>query len=64
MSRKCPICNEVMETECYLKDRGSVLSDFIIIRKDENYKKTEHIVKAAMCTHCGHIELYVDLKKE
>ena len=52
-----------MEKDCYLKDQGTVLSDFIVIEKDENYKKTEHVVKAAICKKCGYVELYVDLNE-
>lgn len=63
MLRKCPYCQQEMKTDCYLKDRGSVLSDFIIVEKDSNYKKTERIVKAALCKKCGHIELYVDIEE-
>ena len=63
MLRKCPYCNQEMEKDCYLKDQGTVLSDFIVIEKDENYKKTEHVVKAAICKKCGYVELYVDLNE-
>ena len=37
MLRKCPYCHQEMEKDCYLKDQGTVLSDFIVIEKDENY---------------------------
>lgn len=63
MLRKCPICQAEMATNCYVKDRSSVLSDFVIVKKDENYKKTEHVMKAAVCPKCGHVELYVEIKK-
>ncbi|MEE0967673.1 MAG: hypothetical protein U0L85_11600 [Bacilli bacterium] len=63
MLRKCPYCHQEMEKDCYLKDQGTVLSDFIVIEKDENYKKTEHVVKAAICKKCGYVELYVDLNE-
>ncbi len=63
MLRKCPYCHQEMKNDCYLKDNASTLSDYVIIEKDDDFKKTQHIVKAAICKKCGYIELYVDLKE-
>ena len=52
-----------MKNDCYLKDNASTLSDYVVIEKDDDFKKTQHIVKAAICKKCGYIELYVDLKE-
>lgn len=53
-----------MENDCYLKDKGATLSDFVVIEKDSNFKKTEHVVKAAICKKCGYVELYVDIESK
>lgn len=63
MVKKCPYCQVNMDMDCYLKDRNSVLNDFILIKKDNNYKKSEHVLQAAMCPKCGYIEFYTQLKK-
>lgn len=63
MLRKCPYCHQEMENDCYLKDKGATLSDFVVIEKDSNYKKIEHIIKAAICKKCGYVELYVDIEE-
>lgn len=63
MLRKCPYCHQEMKNDCYLKDNASTLSDYVVIEKDYDFKKTQHIVKAAICKKCGYIELYVDLKE-
>lgn len=53
-----------MKEDCYLKDSSQVLSDYTVVEKDENFKKTEYLLKVAVCKSCGYVELYVDLDKE
>lgn len=62
--RKCPRCHKEMKEECYLKDTAQAISDYTIVDKDENLKKTEYPLKAALCKTCGYVELYVDLDEE
>lgn len=62
--RKCPRCHKEMKEDCYLKDSSQVLSDYTVVEKDENFKKTEYLLKVAVCKSCGYVELYVDLDKE
>lgn len=64
MLRKCPYCHQEMKDDCYIRDKATLLNDYVVIEKDENYKKTEHVIKAAICKKCGHIELYVDVKEK
>lgn len=59
----CPICQNNMIEDCYIKDKANTLSDYELIEKNPNtYKKTHHVLKAALCKKCGHVELYVELK--
>lgn len=60
MIRKCPYCHIEMTDDCYVRDKATALNDFVIIEKDNNYKKIEHVIKAAICKKCGHIEMYIE----
>ena len=59
---KCPICQNEMNENCYLQDKAQSLSDFVLIKKDNNYKKTTYPLHAALCEKCGHVELFVNQK--
>lgn len=50
-----------MSMDCYLHDKAQTLSDFIVIEKDDNLKKTQYPVQVALCKHCGHIEFYAEI---
>lgn len=58
---KCPVCHQEMSMDCYLHDKAQTLSDFIVIEKDDNLKKTQYPVQVALCKHCGHIEFYAEI---
>jgi len=60
----CPKCKAEMKENCYLKDGAHKLSDLSVVEKDENLKKQEYPLKAAICKKCGYVELYVDIQKE
>ena len=62
--RKCPLCHEVMNEENYLSDQGLRLSDVLLIVRHEDYTKTSHPLKAAVCPKCGHEEFYIDIEKK
>lgn len=62
--RKCPRCHNDMIENCYLEDSAQPIYDYHIIEKDSNYKKKSYPLKAALCKHCGYIELYVDTNSE
>lgn len=60
----CPICKNIMKDDCFIKNNASTLSDYELVEKDPvTLKKTKHSLKAALCKHCGYVELYVDLEK-
>lgn len=61
--RMCPNCHEEME-DAYLVDQAIHLSDLHIIKKNEDYTKSDYPLMAAMCPQCGHIEFYVRLQEE
>ena len=53
-----------MKDDCFIKNNASTLSDYELVEKDPvTLKKTKHSLKAALCKHCGYVELYVDLEK-
>lgn len=58
---QCPKCHHEMSENCYLVDKAQSLSDFIVIEKDHNLKKTQYPIQVALCKHCGHIEFYTDI---
>lgn len=60
--RECPKCHTEMKEDCYLKDDAQALSDFVIIEKNDDYKKTAYPLKIALCKKCGHVEFYIDIK--
>lgn len=62
--KKCPRCHQEMAENCYLNDSAQPISDLIIIEKDENLKKKQYPVKAAMCKSCGYIELYAEIEEK
>ncbi|MEG0276326.1 MAG: hypothetical protein RR630_04780 [Coprobacillus sp.] len=62
--RKCPRCHKEMKENCYLKDNAQPISDYELIEKDDNFKKSKYPLKAAVCKSCGYVEMYVDLEKE
>ncbi len=63
--KTCPICQNIMKEDCYIKNNASTLSDYELIEKDPmTLKKTKHSLKAALCKKCGHIEFYVELNEE
>ncbi|MDD6712130.1 hypothetical protein FYJ79_07345 [Sharpea azabuensis] len=56
--RICPICHKEMHEDAYLINKANFLNDLYIVRRDENFVKHEAPVEAAVCPHCGHIELF------
>jgi predicted Zn-ribbon and HTH transcriptional regulator len=62
--KKCPRCHHEMSEDCYLIDSAQPISDFTVIVKDENLKKKQYPIKAAVCNHCGYIELYAEMKEK
>lgn len=62
--RKCPRCHKEMKEDCYIKDTAQPISNFTIIEKNENLKKKEYALKAALCKSCGYVELYVDINED
>lgn len=62
--KKCPRCHHEMAEDCYLSDTAQPVSNYIVIEKDENFKKQEHTVKVAMCKECGYLELYAEIDKK
>lgn len=63
--KTCPICNNIMKEDCYIKNTASTLSDYELTEKDPvTLKKTKHPLKVALCKQCGHVELYVDLEEK
>lgn len=61
--RQCPKCQHEMVEDCYLHDTAQPMTQFIVIEKDENFKKTKYPLKVAICKTCGHIEFYADIKE-
>jgi predicted Zn-ribbon and HTH transcriptional regulator len=54
-----------MKNDCYLHDKATLLNEYYVIEKnDDNFKKTKHTLKAAICKKCGYVEFYVDVKGE
>jgi len=47
-----------MHEDAYLINKANFLNDLYIVRRDENFVKHEAPVEAALCPHCGHIELF------
>lgn len=64
MMRKCPRCHQEMIENCYLNDKAQPISDFVVIEKDQDFKKKEYPIKAAVCKKCGYLELYIDLEEK
>ena len=62
--RKCPRCHQEMVDDCYLHDLAQPMTNYVLIEKDEDLKKTQYPLKAALCKTCGYMELYADLKNE
>lgn len=62
--RKCPRCHHEMVEDCYLHDLAQPITNFIIIEKDKDLKKTQYPVKVSLCKDCGYIELYADLEEK
>ncbi len=62
--RKCTRCHDEMKENCYIQDSAQPISDLTLIEKNENLKKKEYSLKAALCKRCGYVELYVDVKED
>ena len=62
--RKCLRFHKEMKEDCYLKDEAQAISDYTIVEKDENFKKINHPLKAAICKICGYVEFYVDVDED
>lgn len=62
MEKKCPICQTVLSTNCYIKDNGTATLSYLeLIIKDDNLKKSNFELKSCYCSNCGHVEFYIDL---
>lgn len=62
MEKKCPICQTVLKTNCYVKDNGTATLSYLeLIIKDDNLKKSNYELKSCYCPKCGHVEFHVDL---
>ncbi|MEG0365597.1 MAG: hypothetical protein RR585_02085 [Coprobacillus sp.] len=61
--RKCPRCHKEMKEDCYIKDNAQPISDYELIEKDDNFKKSKYPIKGALCKECGYVELYVELER-
>ncbi len=64
MMRKCLRCNTIMREDGYMEDQGVQISDFVIVEKGEDLKKTKHPIKIAICPECGYLEFYLEKKVE
>ncbi len=53
-----------MKEDCYVKDEAQPISDFTIVEKNEDLKKKERPLKAAICKSCGYVELYIDMNED
>lgn len=62
MKRICPRCNELLSTNCYVKDKGINTLSYLelIIKKDQFFKEQKEI-KSCYCSKCGYVELYIDI---
>ena len=62
--KKCPKCGAIMVEDCYIEDSAKLISNLIVVEKDNNLKKTKYPIKAVLCKTCGYVELYAELGKE
>lgn len=60
----CPKCNSVMYYDGYLIDITKDLSEVQIICKDDNLRKKQFPLKYYVCSSCGYIEAYADVKEK
>ncbi|MEK4629390.1 nucleic acid-binding protein [Solibacillus sp. FSL R7-0682] len=57
MIRNCPDCSTEMEMNCFIVNPYGIQ---IQKKRKGLFKNTKSVPKAAVCTSCGHVTLYVD----
>ena len=57
MVRNCPDCHSHMEMGCTLESTNGV---YVQKKRKGLFKNTQSYLKAAVCTVCGHVTLYVE----
>lgn len=61
MNRICPDCQHTMEKNCVLESTYRIN---IVKKRPGLFTNTSSKLKAAVCTNCGHVTLYVDNYEE
>ncbi len=62
--RKCPRCHKMMSDNAYLIDQGHAVSDFVIVQKSTDLKKSKKPLKVAVCPECGYVEFYIETQEK